>query len=280
MQSRFALTIMGMVFGLLMLWQGFAAADTIEGIVAVVDDRLIMRTDLDARMEALGLDPDDHAKSLKVLDLMVQEIVIEKTYRKFGLPPIDPAQVTAVASQNKTTFDTARAAVMRKTLMDMMVSSRVVVTPQMVKDYYEATPAYSGRVSVHLKQIAVKGDLSKIEPAMAEIKAGKTFDEAAVAHSELLRNGSSDIGWVAIADLHERARTALEKAKPGDILGPVEINDYACIFQVVARELRGKRDLEEVKPEIIDKLEDKLREEAFDHWLKQTTDEHFIGIYL
>lgn len=280
MQSGSAHKIIALVFALVVSWGGAALADTIEGIVAVVDDRLIMRSDLNARMEALGLDPDDHALALKVLDVMVEDIVVTKTYQKFGLPPLDQVQISAVASQNKTDLESAQGALMRKFLTDMMVSSRVVVTPQMVKGYYDATPLYSGRLSVHLKQIAMQGDLARADVPMSAIKAGKPFDEVAQAHSDILTGGSPDIGWVAVEDLDPAARTVVEKAKPGDIVGPVRIKDYACIFQVVAQEFRGKQDLEEVRAEITEKLENQIRAEAFEHWLKQTISEHFIGIYL
>lgn len=280
MQSVTARKIIALVFALVVLLRGAALADTIEGIVAVVDDRLIMRSDLNARMEILGLDPDNHALALRVLDVMVEDIIVTKTYQRFGLPPLDQAQISAVANQNKTDLESAQGALMRKFLTDMMVSSRVVVTPQMVKAYYDATPLYSGRLSVHLKQIAIQGDLARASAPMSKIKAGKTFDEVAKEHSDILSGGTPDIGWVAVEDLDPAARTVVEKAKPGDVLAPVQIKDYACIFQVVAREFRGTRDLEEVRAEITEKLENQIREEAFDHWLKQTMAEHFIGIYL
>lgn len=251
-------------------------ADTIEGIVAVVDNRLIMRTDLDARLAEVGIDAGDRLKAQKVLDVMVEDIVVEKTYTKFGLPPVDPKQIAAVAEQNKTTYDFARTVIMRKMLMDMMVSSRVVVTPQMVKDYYDATPQYSGRLSLHLEQIAIKGDASRAASAMAEIKAGKPFGEVAKATSDILTQGSPDIGWIALENLDEVARKALERSKVGDIVGPVEIGGHACIFKVLGRETTDRKDLEEVRPEIASSLEDKAREEAFEYWLKLTMSEHFI----
>ena len=269
-----------MAFLLAVLARGVAMGDTIDAIIAVVDDRLIMQSDLDARMESLDLDPADNAKAKKVLDLMIEETVIEKTYDKFGLPPVDPSQINAIVAQNRTSFASARIAVMRKTLMDMMVSSRVVVTPQMIKAYYDSTPRYSGRLSLHLKQIAVKGDQARAEAAKAEIKANQPFDEVAKTYSDILAAGSPDIGWVALEDLDKSAGIALEHAKPGDIVGPVPVKEYYCIFEVGGRELTGKKDLDEVKGEIINNLEDKARDEAFEHWLKQIMSEHYIGIYI
>jgi len=266
----------GLLFMLAMTSAGPARADTIEGIVAVVDERLIMRSDLDARLEEMGVDASDTARVQRVLDIMVEDIVVEKTYAKYGLPPVDPKQITAVAQQNQTSYAFARAVIMRKMLMDMMVASRVVVTPQMVKNHYEATPKYSGRLSLQLEQIAIKDNAARATAALAEIKAGKAFDEVARSSSDILNNGSASLGWVPLDNLDQAARTALENSKAGDIVGPIAIGGYSCIFKVVGRDTIDRRDLDEVRDEIFTSLEDKARERAFEYWLKLTMAEHFI----
>ena len=266
----------GLLFMLAVTASGSARAYTIEGIVAVVDERLIMRSDLDARLEEMGVDESDTVRVQRVLDIMVEDIVVEKTYAKYGLPPVDPQQVTAVAQQNKTSYAFARAIIMRKMLMDMMVASRVVVTPQMVKNHYDTTPQYSGRLSLQLEQIAIKDDADRTAAAMASIKAGKPFDEVARASSDILNNGSASLGWVPLDNLDQAARTALENAKEGDIVGPIEIGDYHCIFKVIGRDTIDRKELDEVKDEIVASLEDKAREGAFEYWLRLTMSEHFI----
>ncbi|HQP31230.1 MAG TPA: peptidylprolyl isomerase [Deltaproteobacteria bacterium] len=255
---------------------GAAWADTIEGIVAVVDERLIMRSDLDARLEEMGVDPLDTARVQRVLDIMVEDIVVEKTYAKYGLPPVDPQQVTAVAQQNRSSYAFARAVIMRKMLMDMMVASRVVVTPQMVRNYYEATPKYSGRPALQLEQIAIKDDAERTARAMAALKDGRSFEEVAKSFSDLLTGGSANIGWVPLDHLDQAARTPLENAKEGDIVGPIAIGGYSCIFKVVGRDTIDRKDLDEVRDEITASLEDRSREQAFEYWLKLTMSEHFI----
>jgi len=275
-QSWIRRIVCGLLCMLAMTSGGPARADTIEGIVAVVDERLIMRSDLDVRLEEMGVDASDTARVQRVLDIMVEDIVVEKTYAKYGLPPVDPKQVMAVAQQNQTSYAFARAVIMRKMLMDMMVASRVVVTPQMVKNHYEASPKYSGRLSLQLEQIAIKDNDARAAAALAEIKAGKPFDEVARSSSDILNNGSANIGWVALDNLDQAARTALENAKAGDIVGPIAIGGYSCIFKVIGRDTIDRRDLDEVRDEIVASLEDKAREQAFEYWLKLTMSEHFI----
>lgn len=275
-QSWTKRSVCGLLFLLAMTSGGPVGADTIEGIVAVVDERLIMRSDLDTRLEEMGVAANDTARVQRVLDIMVEDIVVEKTYAKYGLPPVDPKQVTAVAQQNQTSYAFARALIMRKMLMDMMVASRVVVTPQMVKNHYDATPKYSGRLSLQLEQIAIKDDAARAAAALAAIKSGKPFDEVARSSSDILNGGSASIGWVALENLDQAARTALENAKVGDIVGPIAIGGYNCIFKVLGRDTIDRKELDEVKAEIFTSLEDKTREQAFEYWLKLTMSEHFI----
>ena len=276
-QSWIKRIVCGLLFMLLAMTAGVPArAETIEGIVAVVDERLIMQSDLDARLDEMSVDSNDTARVQRVLDIMVEDIVVEKTYAKYGLPPVDPKQVTAVAQQNQTSYAFARALIMRKMLMDMMVASRVVVTPQMIKHHYEATPKYSGRLSLQLEQIAIKDDADRTAAAMASIKAGKPFDEVARSFSDLLNGGNASLGWVPLDHLDQTARAALENAKAGDIVGPVAIGGYSCIFKVTGRDTIDRQELDKVRDEIVTSLEDKTREQAFEYWLKLAMSEHFI----
>jgi parvulin-like peptidyl-prolyl isomerase len=255
-------------------------ADSIDGIVAVVDKQLVMRSDLNRRLLLIGISPNNETRSRQILELMIEEIVIQKTYEKYGLVPINPKQSAEVAEANKISEETARIMIMRKSLMDTMVSSRVVVTPQMIKDEFKNNPEYSGKPSLDLKQIAVKEDKEKADRAAAEIKAGKPFDEVAREYSDILTDGKCNLGWMPLDALDSVAAKALEKLKIGDVSEPLKINDYWCIFMVTGRDVVGARNFEEAKDQISTSLLEKAREDAFDHWLKQIMGEYFIGIYM
>jgi len=259
---------------------GILQADTIDGIVAVVDKQLIMRSDLNKRLLVLGINPNNDIQSRKILELMIEEIVIEKTYAKYGLAAIPPSQITEMATYNKINYDTAKILIMRKSLMDMMVASRVVVTQQMIKDYYDNEPEYSGSLSLKLQQIAIKDDKAKADKAMSEIKSGKSFEDVGRKYSEILNKGTCDLGWVELNQLDPAAETLLSKAQVGAVEGPININDYWCIFKVIDKETTGAKDFDSVKADISTALETKLREDAFEHWLRQIMGEYFIGIYM
>jgi len=260
-------------------WQG-AHADIIDGIVAVVDDQVIMYSDLQKKMYELGATEYTDAAARQVLQLMVEDLIVARAYKAVGLPPVDSAQAEEVAKKAGVDVESARSLIMKSTLMDIMVKSRVVVTESMLRDYYQNQKQYEGRESVHVKQIFIRNDAAKAKKALEELQKGTPFDEVAAKLSDVLVSGSPDIGWVAVGDLAEEARKELETAKPGALVGPVTLGDNILIYQVVERGVAGGKPIEEVRPELMDTLQERYRKEAFDHWLKMILADHYVGIFL
>lgn len=260
-------------------WQG-AHADIIDGIVAVVDDQVIMYSDLQKKMYELGAREYTDSAARQVLQLMVEDLIVTKAYRAMGLPPVDSTQAEEVAKKAGVDVASARSLIMKSTLMDIMVKSRVVVTESMLRDYYQNQKQYEGRESVHVKQIFIRNDAAKAKKALEELHKGTPFDEVASRHSDVLVSGSPDIGWVAVGDLATEARKGLETAKPGELVGPVTLGDNILIYQVVERGVAGGKPIEEVRPELMDTLQERYRKEAFDHWLKMILADHYVGIFL
>jgi len=259
---------------------GPARGEIIDGIVAVVDDKIIMVSDLKERMESLGAPPNDKKAERQVLELMVEDIVVKKIYDSLGLPPVGEKEAENLAEQSGMDIVDARSYIRKATLMDMMVRSRVVVTENMIRAYYENQPQYRGRDSVRINQILVKEDRTKAGQARAELDEGRPFAEVAKKYSDVLSSGSADIGWVAVADLSDEVRGALSPAKPGDIVGPLSMNGYLVIYQLMDRGVHGGKSLEDARDEITATLQKQHQLEAFDHWLKKMMSEYFIGIYI
>lgn len=276
-------TIVFMAMVCLFITQGLnpAHAEIIDGIVAVVDNSVIMHSDLMKKMHELGAKNNDIEAARQVLQLMVEDIIVKNAYRSLGLPPVDLRQAEEVSRSMNIDVATAISFVMKSTLMDIMVKSRVVVTDTMIREYYESHNQYTGRESVHVKQILISKDTTaKAQQALDEIRRGAPFDEVAGKFSDMLISGSPDIGWVAIDEMAEGARKELESAKPGDVVGPLTLGDNTLIYQVVERGNVGGKPIEEVRGEIVETLQEQYRKEAFEHWLKMIMAEHYIGIFI
>ncbi len=275
-----ALLILCLILGQGMAGARIARSEMIEGIVAVVDDSLILMSDLMDRMQELGQDPYSELAQRQVLNLMIEDRIVERSYLSLGYPAVNPEQAQGVATRTGMPLDDARILIMKRTLMDMMVQSRVVITEGMVQQYYESTPEYAGHEAVHLKQLILNDDPRRVARALAELERGQPFDEVARTCADLRAAESPDIGWVGLSELNFEAKNALEDSRAGQIVGPVHARGYVFIFQVLDRGIVGGRELDEVRDEITRILEEKYRREAFDHWLKMIMSQHYVGIFL
>jgi parvulin-like peptidyl-prolyl isomerase len=265
---------------LLLLIGSSAWADRIEGIVAVVDDTIVMVSDLRERLEELGAPKNNRKAERQVLELMVEDIVVEKIYKSIGFPPVSDEEAQQYAQSAGIREKDASLLIMKSTLMELMVKSRVVITENMIKNYYDDNEEYTGRESIRLKQILIKDDEQKTLKALEEIQKGKDFDEVAREFSDILLSDSADIGWVAIEDLSDDIKNAVVSASTGEVVGPLNMNDYAAIFEIMDKALVGTKNLSDVRPEIVKTLEAKYQQEAFQHWLQKMMSEYFIGIYI
>ncbi|OPZ59052.1 MAG: Foldase protein PrsA 2 precursor [Deltaproteobacteria bacterium ADurb.Bin510] len=262
---------------LVLLLAGQLSAAMLEGTVAVVDDHVILMSQLKSRMQQLKLDPADAALSEQVLAQMVRERIIAEAYTELGLPAPSAAQVGDVVAKTGASPEEASAYLMQMQLMNMMVGSRVVVTDRMVKDYYDAHPEYAGQDSLKLRQL-VCGDEARALAARKILKAGKDFDAAlAVSGAD---PQLTEVGWVGLAELAPEAAAALKKARKGEVVGPVQLRDTWLVYLVEERDLHGGRPLEEVRAEIVKTLDEQHRQAAFEYWYSSTIAQRYIGVYL
>lgn len=275
------LVFLAAVFAILACMAGPAQARMIDGIVAVVDNRIILDSDLRRKMDELGAPLDSREAERQVLELMVEDIVIEKIYKSFGIPPVNEADAKNASEQMKCSVQTARNYLMKGTLMDMMVRSRVVVTENMIKTYYDSRPEYRGKESIRLEQLVVTGDDGKMGKAVDELRAGTPFGEAAKKYSEALSSGSPDIGWIPVEDLSEELTVLLAKAKAGETVGPVASDGgRKTLYHVVEKKVVGTKTLDDARGDIQKTLERKYQQEAFTYWLHKMMTQYFIGIYI
>jgi parvulin-like peptidyl-prolyl isomerase len=265
---------------LFVLWCSPARGEMIDGIVAVVDDKVIMHSDLVKKMQEIGAQGYDPSVARQVLQIMVEDVIVDKVYRGMGLPKIDIGHAEEVAKGMNIDIVSAQSVIKRNSLMEIMVKSRIVVTESMIKDYYDSHEAYSGLESLHLKQILIKKDAEKATKAIEDLRKAVPMDEVAKAYSDLTAGDTPDIGWIPIKDLANEARTPLANGKPGDIVGPVTVGENILIYQIMERGVSGGKPLDEARDEITEALQEKFRNEAFEHWLKMIMGDHYIGIYM
>ena len=276
MPSRISKSIK--LFALLMFCLGGAAqAAMLEGTIAVVDDQVILMSQLKTRMTHLKLDPADPGAAQQVLAQMVRERIIAQAYTELGLPAPSSAQVADVVAQTGAAPEEASAYLMQMQLMNMMVGSRVVVTDRMIKAYYDSHSEYVGQESLKLRQAVCRDEASALA-ARKSLKAGQDF--SAVLAASGADPKLAEVGWVGLGELAAEAGKALKKARKGDVVGPVQLRDTWLVYSVEDRALNGGRQLEEVRAEIAKTLDDQHRQAAFEYWYTSTIGQRYVGVYL
>jgi parvulin-like peptidyl-prolyl isomerase len=255
-------------------------ARMIDGIVAVVDNKVIMDSDLRKKMIELGAPPDSRSAERQVLELMVEDIVIEKIYKSMGLPPVNEKDANKASTEMQCSLETARSFLRKSALMEMMVRSRVVITENMIKAYYDAHDEYQGKESVRLRQIPVDAGDVKMQKFLEDLKQGKSGNDPA-GYADVIFSSGKDIGWIAMEDLSEEIARRIEKAKPGDVIGPVPSDGGGMtLYKYEEKRVMGTRKLDEVRGDIQKTLERKYQQEAFNYWLHKMMTQYFIGIYI
>jgi peptidyl-prolyl cis-trans isomerase SurA len=181
----------GIVAGLLLLvFTGSATAEVVDRIVAVVNQDIILLSDLRNRMEPYtqrieqqNLDQDQQREMLfkvrkQMLDRLVNEKLTDQEIKRDNIQ-VDNAEIDRTIERIKAANsftdedlrgylkqehmsmqqyrDKVKEQILRARLVNYEVKSRIVVTEQDIEAYYKNHPAiYGGKTRYHLRNILMR----------------------------------------------------------------------------------------------------------------------------
>ena len=291
----------GLIAVLLSTSSAQAADVLVDGIVAMVNDKIITRYDLDEQMRPVyeqirgrSLSPDEQRQVEQLrhqaLDRMIDDILIVDDAARYKLKITD-AEVEEQAKEfrekrqlseadfNKqlTLQHMTRAEFNRNMKSDLIkhrliggvVSTKVVVTDTEVEQVYNERKAeFSKDSMVQLALILMPAGMSATD-LKAAIESGKmTFAQAAEKYSQ--GPGASqggDIGFIAWKDLAPEWNSALRGLKAGQIAQPVHINEFEGLLQVVSAKEGEVLPLDAVREQIYNSLHEGKFEKVFKEYL-------------
>lgn len=251
--------------GLLALYSSAAlqaAPVTIDRVAAIVDDSVIMESELDSRVNAVKnqnkgkpLPPDSVLKDQVLERLILESIQLQMADR--GGIKVSDQQLTdtlkRIAKQNGMTLEQFRTALAEDGLsyreaveqirtemrlsrvQKFQVNDRVQISPQDV-DYFLASKAGQlaseaeyriGHILVSVPSQAspaeIKTARKKAQRLIAEIKSGKDFQQQAIANSNG-RNAlkGGDLGWRKEAQLPSLFADVVPSLAVGDVSEPLK----------------------------------------------------------
>jgi peptidyl-prolyl cis-trans isomerase SurA len=300
------------------------SAEIVDRIVAVVNDDIITLTELKSslkpyteKIRSLGYPPDKERELLfKVRKDMLDRLInqkIEDQEIKRSKVEISEAQIDQtierIKETNYLTDEQLRAAlakdgltmeayrknikgeILRRRLVNLKVKSKIVITKEDIKAYYEQhIQEYGGTQKYHLRNIIMKVPLfsdttkkleikARMDEILEKLKAGESFAALAAKYSESpAASDGGNLGEFEFDSLSPQLQTAIEKIKPGEYTPMLDTDQgYQIFFLEEILSAQGKS-LEEVTPEIESKLLNESIDKKYRAWIGDLRKQSVIKI--
>ncbi len=305
-----------------LLTPSFAEAELVDRIVAIVNDDVITFSDLNREGAALfrqitrQAPPEQVERALlqareEMLGNLIDKLIVEQRARKIGLSVSDGevdaaveriitrnnvprekflAQLALMETTEKQYREHIRSQMLQERLVEYEIRSRVVVSEERMKEYYERQYAEKTREeSYHILQMgfswqddspeAKAGARQRAETVREQAIAGQDFRTLARQHSDLPSAvDGGDIGVFARDEMNAAMQRSILALQPGQI-SPIEETPAGYQFFKLLSD-RGDASLqgsyESVKEEIRKRLYEEDLNNQFKKWVKELRDEAYI----
>jgi len=309
------------LYAAFIIWAGVVGAATSHGaqivdrIVAVVNDDIITLNDLNNslkpymnQIKSMGYDAgkesDVLAKLQKdMLNRLIDQTLTGQEIKKAKLEISDKELDDAMQKIKEKNFysdedfrkalaadgmsledyrNKMKEQILRSRLVNREVKSKIVVTEQDIKAYYDAhSEAYGREQKYHLRNIimrlpqmasdAEKRDVLKRMAAVLEkLDNGEPFETLARQYSETsLAAEGGDLGFFKLEALSPQLQEALQELRAGDLTPVLETDQGYQIFYIQEIRVIPGKPLAEVSAEIQEKLYAEIMEKKFKQWLEE-----------
>ncbi len=295
-----------------------AAAEVVERIVAVVNDEIVTAQDLDDLMSPVvaqfrtlytGKEFDEKVRQAReeyLKKVIEDRLILSEAKRKQVIvkdPEVDdmmsdvrnkfPSRELFTQSiedqglTEKKLWNRFRDQIMMQKLVGYEVRSKVSVSPGEVTEYYKAHPEeFKQGDRVKLQQILIRLGARTDEEAkafaqkiVAELRAGKPFEEMAKTYSEGSEaKDGGEMGWIEKGQLMGQIDEKVFALKTGEITEPIQSTLGYHIFKLTERQALGTRSLEEVRDQIQEILFKQKTRERLESWLANLKKNAYISI--
>jgi peptidyl-prolyl cis-trans isomerase SurA len=301
-----------------------AASEVLDRIVAVVNEDIILLSELRERMEPYaqrirqqGFDLDKERQMIfKVREEMLNRLVDEKLTDqeiKRNDIQVDDAEIDSTIErikaansftdedlrrfleQDQMTMEQyrekIREQVLRTRLVNYQVKSKIVITEEEIRAYYDSHPEiYGGKLRYHLRNIlmrvpdfstdtekqAIKEQMQQIQ---SQIDAGESFADLARTYSQSPAAAEGgDIGEFAKETLSPQIQEALDGLTPGQATAVLDTDQGFQLFYVESVNRTEGKPLENVREEIHQKLFAEVVDKKFLSWLEDLRSQSHIKI--
>ena len=320
-KSTFLILILFFLWGNA-LHQEKAFGEIYNRVVAIVNAGVITLYELNMRLsEMTGMPPEALKRKSesqylqtrkKVLEMLIEEKIAREKIQelKIKVPQKElDATIEKVKTDNDLTQEGLVAALKeqgqtydqyrkmlkseleRRRLVNYEVSSKIVITEEEAKEYYEAhKDEFSTKGKVHLAMIFLKQEdpADREESRALKTKAGQIIEEieAGASFGKLARQFSNgpgakeggDLGVFKISELNPEMAAAIKDLSSGEVGVPIVGPNGIQIIKVVEKDKGGEKSFDQVKNSIRSTLYRKKTEQAYSVWIKNLREKSYIKI--
>jgi len=185
---------------------------------------------------------------------------------------------------------TMRNQALRNRLIGQEVSSKIVITQEEVREYYDRhAEEYQGEQLYHLRNIITTipleaeggraAAMSKMEMVMQKLKDGESFESLAREYSESsLSEKGGDLGKIRYEDFSPQIKVALKGLGPGEHTTILDTDRGFQILYVEEVDMEGGKRFEDASPEIEEKLYNAAVDKKYTEWLENLKSQAHIKI--
>ncbi len=301
-----------------------ARADVVDRIVAVVNEEIITLSEFDEffspytqKIKAYGYNSEEESRMLfnlreNLINQMVDKKLTDQEIRRLALnvteAELDNA-IERIKERNRLTDEDLRKRLgveglsmeeyrtemreqlLRAKLVDREVKSKIIVTDEDLRDYYDKNmEKFSEDTTYHLRNIVMKTSVytdadekkavaDRMKMILERLNQGESFESLARVYSESpFADEGGDLGFINKKDLAPRIQAALDKISPRHFTEIIETEQGLQVFYLEEARASQSKPLEEVRSQIEEKLYSQMLDQRFKDWVAELRKEAYIKI--
>jgi len=306
------------VIGFLILClAGVSSAELVDRILAVVNNDIVTLSEFNKTYNklAMQIQASDYTAeqqrelltklNTQVMDTLIKETLTEQQAKTFQIEinenEIDDAiddiqerhhytkdefeQILQMQGSNINEYrEHIRKQKIQSQLVGIMVQSKVVITDDDIKAYYDShLEKYQSKTTYHLRTIIKRlisdQTRSEMDEALAEINSGTSFEEAAKKYSEPPFNeGGGLLGSYTLDQLSMQIQDAIKDLQSGTCSSVLQTDQGLQILFVEKITQEGGQSLEEASNDIKQLLYQTKMEQRYHAWIDDLKKKSHIKI--
>jgi peptidyl-prolyl cis-trans isomerase SurA len=292
-----------------------AAKQTIDKIVAIVNDEVITSSDLN---KAIAKKTDEKRKTSdivfrrEVLDNLIDETLFEQLVTKAKITISDDELARAIGNvlhQNRMTLpqlqkevaskgitydeykDDVRGEIRRIKYVNQVIGPQVKISDQDLRDYYQrnqdkfrsSQKAHIAIIALSLAGLKSQEEFEVVrEKALdisAKAKRGTSFTSLAKEYSQGPNaETGGDLGMVTMKDLPPVMSGTVKQLRIGDISNPFVSGNNVVIIKLISLPELSASDFDKLRDEIYSALYDERIDETLHNYLRRERQKAFVEV--